>query len=393
MCYEQACEGRVNGLHAVPHAPCNSFYRCFNGALIKVEECPKHQIFDGRRCVSERNFSCWGEGRGSCEGQEDGFHVSPDTDCRAFFHCHQQQFIRAYKCSPGLMFNGKECVDGRNYICNARSRLPDCSSKIDGYYTMEKSECKTFFYCRGGSKMSEHTCPGSNVFNGEQCVNPVLFRCPTHPELQRQRNFTNSVVRSRRSYDVDCNSHDNGFYLDETSRCRRFFHCHNGQIDSSGICPYQQVFNGIRCVNEKEYRCPVIPDAADCILREDGIYQDITEGCSSFFQCLSGVKILSRCPEGQQHDGRVCRAASEVFCPPSTLCNSREDGDFVDTGRGCQGHFSCKSGTLIKYTSCGQGELHNGRECVPGLFYSCPTASSAICSAEPDGIYPNITTR
>ncbi|XP_063879889.1 zonadhesin-like isoform X2 [Scylla paramamosain] len=392
VCYEQACEGRVNGLHAVPHAPCNSFFRCFNGALVKVEECPKHQIFDGRRCVSERNFSCWGEGRGSCEGKDDGFHVSPDTDCRAFFLCHHQQFIRAYKCSPGLMFNGKECVDGRNSICNAGSPLPDCSSKIDGYYTMEKSECKTFFYCQGGSKMSEHTCPGNNVFNGEHCVDSVLFRCPSHQELQHARNFTNSVVRTRRSSDTSCDSHENGFHLDEASQCKSFFHCQNGQKDSSGTCPQQQVFNGVRCVPEEEYSCPVTSDAAECAVREDGVYQDTGDGCRSFFHCLSGVKTLFRCPEGELHDGQACRVASEVFCPPSSLCYLRDDGDFVDASRGCRGYFSCRSGTLIKYTSCGQGMLHDGRTCVSTLHHSCPTATSTICLSQPDGMYPDPTT-
>ncbi|KAK3860504.1 hypothetical protein Pcinc_033449, partial [Petrolisthes cinctipes] len=50
VCYERVCEGRVNGLHAAPHAPCNTYFRCFNGALVSLKTCPKpHQIFDGRK--------------------------------------------------------------------------------------------------------------------------------------------------------------------------------------------------------------------------------------------------------------------------------------------------------------------------------------------------------
>lgn len=435
MCYEQACEGRLNGLHAVPHAPCNSFFRCFNGALVKVEECPKHQIFDGRRCVAERNFSCWSEGRGSCEGLEDGFHVSPDSGCRGFYLCHQSQFIRAYKCSPGLVFNGKECVDDRNYICSVRSRLPDCSTKVDGYYTGEKSGCRTFFYCRGGSQLSEHTCPGDNVFNGEQCVDPSLFRCPARPEEHQQPgNFTSNVVRSRRSSDFDCGSRDDGFYIDEASKCRRFFHCQDGrkdsngtcphtrvfngrqcvpeeefecpitpedcegradgfyfdvtsscrryyhcsdgQRDSSGTCPQSEVFNGLQCVSEEEYECPISPEDEECKLRGNGVYQDLTNGCRSYFQCLDGVRTLSRCPEGELHDGEACRAAHDVFCPPSSLCDSRPDGLFADTSRGCQGYFECAGGAVVGYGSCGPGEEHDGRECVSRLLSSCPGRES-----------------
>lgn len=430
VCYEQACEGRLNGLHAVPHAPCNSFFRCFNGALVRVEECPKHQIFDGRRCVAERNFSCWSEGRGTCEGLEDGFHVSSDSGCRGFYLCHQSQFIRAYKCSPGLVFNGKECVDDRNYICSVRSRLPDCSTKLDGYYTGEKSGCRTFFYCRGGSQLSEHTCPGDNVFNGEQCVDPSLFRCPARMEENQQPgNLTNNVVRSRRSTDLDCSSRDDGFYFDETSKCRRFFHCRdgrrdsngtcpqtqvfnglqcvpeeefecpatpedckgrddgfyfdkpsscrrfyqciNGRRDSSGTCPHNQVFNGLHCVSEEDYECPITPKVEECKHGGSGVFQDLMDGCRSYFQCLDGVKALYWCPEGELHDGKTCRPAHEVSCPSSSLCASRPDGHFVDTSRGCQGYFECMGGAVVRYGSCGPGEVHNGRACVPRLFFSC----------------------
>ncbi|XP_045109866.1 uncharacterized protein LOC123503841 isoform X2 [Portunus trituberculatus] len=374
VCYEQACEGRVNGLHAVPHAPCNSFFRCFNGALVKVEECPKHQIFDGRRCVSERNFSCWGEGRGSCDGKDDGFHVSPDADCRAFFLCHQQQFIRAYKCSPGLMFNGKECVDGRNSICNPGSSLPDCSSKIDGYYTMEKSECKTFFYCQGGSKMSEHTCPGNNVFNGEHCVDSVLFRCPSHQELQHTRNFTNSVVRTRRSStatvsDAGCGEGD-GHYAHLSSGCRTFHVCRSG-LRVNHMCPAEQIFNGVQCVPASHFTCPAM---SSCQGRDTGWYQDFSSNCTKFFYCYNGYQHELTCPSEQIFDGRACVPSSTYNCPKAARdhdCLGRKTGFYSDTDSSCLKYFACKNGVKVQTLTCPEKHVFNGEVCVPSTTASC----------------------
>lgn len=392
VCYEQVCEGRVNGLHAVPHASCRAFFHCFNGALTQLDECPRHQIFDGQRCSTSTNFTCWTEGRGSCEGRDDGFHVDSDSDCRGFFLCRHQQFIRAFICSPGLVFNGQECVDDQNSICTSRPHLPDCSTKIDGYYTVENSGCQTFFYCQGESKMSEHTCPGTNVFNGEQCVDPVLYRCPGRAGPQHFRNFTNRVVRSRRTRDNDCGSRSDGYYLDVTSYCRRFFYCHSGSRMFVQTCPQQQRFNGVRCVPEDSYRCPVTPNAAECALRGDGVYQDLSKSCSYYYQCITGKKLMYSCPEGQLHNGHSCQPASKVHCPPPTLCHHRSNGHFTDTDQGCRGHFLCQFEMLMWYLGCGEGEVYNGQECVSHLSYTCPASLSIPCLSKLDGFYQDIST-
>lgn len=178
VCYEGACEGRVNGRHSVPHAPCSTFYKCFNGAMIELKECPTSQIFDGRQCVSKSNFSCWREGKeGSCGNKPDGFYASEDNECRGFFYCKNQQMIRSFQCDEGLGFNGKECVHSPNFACDPKPPVPDCTHKFDGYYTVEKTDCKTFFRCRNGKKLSEHTCPGNLVFNGQYCISPLFFTC------------------------------------------------------------------------------------------------------------------------------------------------------------------------------------------------------------------------
>ncbi|XP_042883246.1 uncharacterized protein LOC122260168 [Penaeus japonicus] len=385
VCYEQACEGRVNGFHAAPHASCRAFFKCFNGALVELKECPRNQIFDGQRCVSATNFSCWGEGRGSCEGRDDGFFAA--SDCRGFFLCRHQQFIRAFRCSRGMVFNGRECVEDKNALCTSRSLRPDCSNKIDGYYTVEKSACRTFFLCQRGSKESEHTCPGANVFNGEQCVDPVLYPCPaSRPQLAR-------AARSVPD-DPDCGSRPNGYYLDVPSRCTRFFYCHEGAKEFVRSCPPGERFNGLTCISQDVYECPVISGAPECLLRGDGVYQDWQSGCSSYYQCISGVKIVFKCPKGQLHDGKVCKPAALVHCPPATLCShQRLNATLVDTDRQCQAYFRCQEEVLLWYRVCEKGQVYNGRECVPHFFYTCPARVSTSCLAKPDGFYQDLSAR
>nr|XP_027226146.1 uncharacterized protein LOC113818178 [Penaeus vannamei] len=386
VCYEQACEGRVNGFHAAPHASCRAFFRCFNGALVELQECPRHQIFDGQRCVSATNFSCWGEGRGSCEGRDDGLFAA--SDCRGFFRCRHQQFIRAFLCSRGLVFNGRECVEDTNALCTSQAPRPDCANKIDGYYTVEKTGCRTFFSCRGGRKISEHTCPGTNVFNGEQCVDPVLYPCPASrpPLAPLAANLTNRVARSL-SADADCASRPNGYYLDVPSRCTRFFYCHEGAKQFVRSCPPGERFNGLGCVSQDSYKCPVIAGAPECLLRGDGVYQDLESGCSSYYQCFSGVKIEFKCPEGRLHSGRACEPAAQVFCPAATLCShQRLNATLVDTDRGCQGYFRCQEDVLL----CAARARAQGGRCSTGRS-ACPTSSTRARRGSAPPAWPNPT--
>ncbi|KAK7075893.1 hypothetical protein SK128_025718 [Halocaridina rubra] len=196
VCYEQACGGRINGLHSVPNAPCQVYLRCFNGALISLESCPRNHIFDGQKCVVSEKFSCWGGGRGNCQGRRDGYHTIPTSECHSYFLCRHQQLIQSFRCSPGLIFNGKECVQNDNFVCNSQANIPDCTNKINGFYTVERTSCKSFYFCQSGKKLSEHTCPGNNMFNGEQCVDPVLYQCSDFERVQQQSNLTNRFISS-----------------------------------------------------------------------------------------------------------------------------------------------------------------------------------------------------
>ena len=146
--------------------------------MIQLEECPKDELFDGQSCVPNGNFSCSENIGDTCIEKPDGYHSSEDASCRGFYFCRHEQLIRSYKCSNGFVFNGEECVSDENYICTVRPKLPDCTNKIDGYYTVDKSNCKSFLYCRSGLNVAEHSCPGSYVFNGDQCVDESLYQCP-----------------------------------------------------------------------------------------------------------------------------------------------------------------------------------------------------------------------
>ncbi|RXG67361.1 hypothetical protein Avbf_07940 [Armadillidium vulgare] len=178
VCYERACENRVNGLYSSPQASCGTFYKCFNGAMVQLEECPLGQIFDGLTCVFKTNFSCWKySDHEHCGNRHDGYYASGDADCRGFFFCKDQIKLRSFLCDKGMVFNGEKCVHSRNRTCSPRPPLPDCSNKLDGYYTLDKTNCKRFYRCKNEKKLSEHKCPNDHVFNGHHCVNPLFHTC------------------------------------------------------------------------------------------------------------------------------------------------------------------------------------------------------------------------
>ncbi|XP_047502426.1 uncharacterized protein LOC125047923 [Penaeus chinensis] len=159
-------------------------------------------------------------------------------------------------------------------------------------------------------------------------------------------------------------------------------------------CPAGERFNGLRCVSQTSYKCPVIAGAPECLLRGDGVYQDLESGCSTYYQCLSGVKIEFRCPEGRLHNGRSCELSVQVYCPAATLCShQRRNTTLVDTARGCQGYFRCQEDVLLWYRTCARGQVFNGKECVPYFFYTCPARVSTVCLAKPDGLYQDLSTR
>ena len=127
--------------------------------------------------MESTDFSCWSDTNGSCASRPDGLYPGDDKQCRGFFLCRQKKLVRSFRCSSRMVFDGKKCIDSKNYVCSSRVRLPDCTNKHDGYYTVEKSNCRSFYYCQDRSKLSEYSCPGSYVFNGEQCVDPLIFNC------------------------------------------------------------------------------------------------------------------------------------------------------------------------------------------------------------------------
>ncbi|XP_076060034.1 zonadhesin-like [Oratosquilla oratoria] len=400
VCYEGACKGRVNGRHAITYAPCNVYMECFNGAMVSLEDCPSGQVFDGQDCVDNSSFVCWKEDRMSCEDRMDGLYPVADTGCQGFYRCRNQQLIRAFKCASGLIFNGEECVDDQNFICPLRPRAPDCTNKLDGYYTVEKSECKSFFYCRGGSKVSDHSCPGTHVFNGQQCVDPLLYPCPpqvgsssrSHEDSGSSQNrpLQWTMPHSRATREVECTTRPDGYYLDVNSRCTRFFFCKGGQREFTQSCPSGHVFTGARCVPESQYDCPVITDAPECAIRETGVYPNLVHGCRTYFHCIARVMVTYKCPEGTLHDGKTCSPPSQVFCPSPSLCLGHPDGTFPDTARQCQGYFSCVNETVISYRTCPLGQAFDGQKCVSHLPHVCPSVPGNDCASRKDGWYQDL---
>ena len=284
----------------MPNAPCEAYFRCFNAALVEVEMCPPRHIFDGYECIQAANFSCWSDSNGSCSDRPDGVYAADDRECRGFFLCRQNILVRSFRCSSGLVFNGEKCVDSQNYICSSRPRLPDCTNKHDGYYILEKSECRSFYHCRNGAKLSEHNCPGNFVFNGKQCVDPLLHTCRSNDVAlsnhSRRTRFTRKTD--------DCSKSSDGFHINLTKGCSSFYKCQAGVKVSTHSCPTGTLFSGSRCVSTEYYKCPVEPLSKYCRLG-DGNFFDRSEP-QSYFRCSAGLKTSFKCPEGMIFNGWKC---------------------------------------------------------------------------------------
>lgn len=347
VCYERVCEGRQNGAHAMPQAPCHAYFRCFNAALVQVEVCPPRYIFDGWECIQPANFSCWSDSNGSCSRRPDGIYAGDDKDCRGFFLCRQERLVRSFKCSSGFVFNGKKCVDSQNFICASRPKIPDCKNKLDGYYTTDKSDCRSFYYCRHGVKQSDHTCPGSNVFNGQQCVDPLAYSC-----LAKSFDVAEAPRRTRFRRDASCSGTKSGFIVDENSNCNRFYQCKNGRNVSIHACPKSTVFNGYRCVSNKEFTCSTDIHIDVCRGAKDGVYS-IADDCRLSVECSNGKQISTRkCADDEHFDVDRCSKDPILRCPSHSWCKNRLNGTFEDLAAGCKTSFFCQDGFLVRFKGC-----------------------------------------
>jgi hypothetical protein len=119
-----------------------------------------------------------------CASRPDGLFAHTGSRCQRYVHCKDQKQMSISTCPDGKVFDGSACVEaqGTNICISAvvepdRTRSPDCTNMLNGFYQNYTSGCHSYFYCIDGMK-TVLTCPGNEVFNGQLCVNPSSYTCP-----------------------------------------------------------------------------------------------------------------------------------------------------------------------------------------------------------------------
>lgn len=242
------CVNATQGPHQdlTANSQCQKYYFCIYGYRVEYK-CSPDKVFNGYRCVSKSSYSCPSQESNSCTSAPDGYYTNRQEGCRSYYYCSSGHKIN-YLCEEGYMFDGAKCTKAsRGSQCSKDSI---CAGKPDGYYADLESNCRDYVYCVNNDKGNLLTCRNNNIFNGEKCVSPDTYTCPSnnnHKEL-------NCVPK-------DCAGECvvDGFFPDIESGCKDYFFCIGGK-KSMLSCSGGQVFNGEICVAEEKYLCPIYCD-------------------------------------------------------------------------------------------------------------------------------------
>lgn len=125
--------------------------------------------------------------------------------------------------------------------------IKDCEGQSDGYYQDAESGCRSYFYCVSGLK-AVYVCPSKRVFDGHQCVEPASYQCP----------FVNVNDSSSASCMDAIRSNPEGSYVaDLSTGCRSYYFCSGDGVKLITLnCSGDKIFNGKKCVDSAQYRCP-----------------------------------------------------------------------------------------------------------------------------------------
>ena len=295
----------------------------------------------------------------------------------------------------------------------------DCEGQLDGYYQDTQSGCRSYFYCTNGMK-AIYVCGGQTVFDGQRCVDPESYQCPF------------------RSTDCYHRSNEPGYYTDVNSGCRNYYFCSaDGHKLITLTCSDGRLFNGVKCVDPGQYRCPQedhyyaywkvaggeepqkpqkyfisssssssssSQSAGDC-KKSNGFFVSIGTGCRNYYYCINGVRTDLNCSGKNVFNGDVCVDSSQYNCPEnddddallalpesnnqfnSGICYpGRANGLYLDDsssssggGGGCRGYVYCKAGRQQGATVyCSASERFSSRDsrCRPKHEVDCPSHSA-----------------
>ncbi|XP_039279420.1 chitin-binding domain protein cbd-1 isoform X1 [Nilaparvata lugens] len=382
-CYSY-CTGRKDGYHANLKKECREFVRCMNEQTIQEKSCSPGTIFNGEMCVPKDIYTCpsFNENMKSydrCETLNNGFHTNYLTSCTDYFECFNGITLHYHTCKDGR-WNGHQCVPSQDFFCSPPEESPVCSSRGDGLYADESpaSRCKKYYYCTKG-KQIRMKCEDGKVFDGIACVSEDLYKCPIK--------------------ETECSGDGEGYYMDLASGCRAYYYCLNGD-KISYVCPDNQVFNGVECVESSAFSCPSnFSDAAVCEAAVNGYFADMSNNCEKYFYCVDGRKVMTfSCPEGERFDGYQCSKWQQTACHKTLQlpCRFLKDGYYIQPDSECQNYFRCSNRKMVEIHTCLDGYSFNGDACVPIPLISChktmlqQNENLNTCKKHNDGFFPDL---
>lgn len=380
------CLHRSDGYYTDLITRCRSYFYCSKGQMTERRTCPESTLYNGYMCVPSQLFTCplsspaLSNNNNKCSSKTDGFHTEYATGCQSYYFCLERKLVLEGSCMEGQMWNGKTCVEQGKFYCKGPEPWPGCLGREVGLHQDQKSQCRYYYYCENGNR-TQLSCPQGQLFDGKLCVSADDYECPNiEPDV--------------------CNQKPDGYYPDMDSSCRSYYYCSKG-YKFTYVCPGSYVFDGKECVDPSNYKCP--HTSRDCISLSNGYHHDKVSGCHKYFYCLDGDKITTlTCAGIKVFNGEKCVEPSDFRCPEpisENFCTSRPDGLFAHTDSRCQRYVHCKDQKQMSISTCPDGKVFDGSACVENS--STNACVSAVAKPDPmhspdctnmsNGFYQNYT--
>lgn len=184
---DETCATRADGYYK--DTSCRSYFYCANGRKLTYV-CAENQMFDGERCVLNRNgHYCHPGGGGVCAGKPDGYYADEEgSGCRDYYFCLRGDKVNMLTCRDNRLFNGVKCVPAASYRCGG-SAISECVPRNcggavtecdhDGFFQDIDSGCTSYYFCIAG-KRTTLSCSEGYVYDGESCVSELKYKCPAY---------------------------------------------------------------------------------------------------------------------------------------------------------------------------------------------------------------------
>nr|XP_019535872.2 uncharacterized protein LOC109407331 isoform X2 [Aedes albopictus] len=391
------CTHHDEFLYASPASKCTSYYRCYQGDLIRYR-CNEKSVFDfyQQKCIRNEG-TCY---EPICTGKTNGIYADTTQACRRSYECRGGKLIAIENCPLGHLFDGSKCAPQHEVSCESPkisaiafpfSGDDRCYGRQNGNHIIDDDQCKKFMICHENIVVDVLECPFGYVYN------EVTRRCTYTGGIGSAGCMSNFMDEG----DDTCSNLPDGPHLDATTRdCKRYIECMDGRLLSKHECPRATVFNGVQCVPDVLYHCPRAAFPGDiCEKKHDGFYIDPRKGCSYYVRCENHRTVENHsCPSGLHYNPseNLCmEQLKSEFCREtvySNECVQRSAGYYQDPSEQskCSQYFYCYNGNKTTLR-CGPGLVFDGENCVSSSVYSCPSTNFNSCIRKSNGYYRDPT--